>query len=161
MELPTLAETGVWASILSGVAAAVALGFNARMMALQQKSNDATTLFAVVANIREAETRLSASAVEPVAFKAELNNYLNLLETFAAAVNHRLFGKSTLGIATDRLITDLGMLLSDEATRAQIEGAVTSNKTFSELLAFWRRNRVKVSEAIGSPSNASSYHPTS
>ena len=116
MGLPTLAETRVWASILSGVAAAVAVGFSARMMALQQKSNDATTPFAVSANIREAETPLSALAVEPVAFKAEPNSYL-LLETFAVAVNHRLSLKITLGIATNRLIIDAGMLLSDARER--------------------------------------------
>ncbi|MBO0661476.1 hypothetical protein LQ948_02715 [Jiella sp. MQZ9-1] len=158
MELPTLTEAGVWGSIVSGLAAAVALGFNARMLALQQKSNDATTLFAVVANIREAETRLTASVVEPIAFKAELNNYLNLLETFAAAVNHKLFGKSTLCIATDRLITDLGMLLSDETTREQIRGAVTSDETFSELRAFWRRNRMKVNAAIEAHSKTPDDH---
>ena len=154
METPTLSEVGVWASILSGLAAAVALVINARMMALQQRSNDATTLFALVANIREAEARLLASAVEPVAFRAEINNYLNLLETFAAAVNHKLFGTGTLRIATDRLITDLGMMLSSEATKEQIEGAVTSNNTFSELLAFWQKNRVKVDESIASHSKA-------
>jgi hypothetical protein len=146
--VPTLTDAGVWASLISALAAAIALGFNARMMALQQRSNDATTLFAVVASIRDAEARLVASASEQGSFKTELNNYLNLLETFAAAVNHKLFGKSTLGIATDRLITDLGMLLADGSTKEQIEEAVTSHQTFSELRDFWRRNRAKVDRAV-------------
>lgn len=144
IEVPTLTEAGVWASLISALAAAIALGFNARMMALQQRSNDATTLFAVVASIRDAEARLVASAAEQGSFKTELNNYLNLLETFAAAVNHKHFGKSTLGIATDRLITDLGMLLANETTKDHLEEAVTSNKTFCELLAFWRRNKSRL-----------------
>lgn len=148
IDLPSLSEAGVWGSILSAIAASVALIFNANAITQQRRSNDATTLFTIAANIREAEARLTAQTQDPIAFKIELNNYLNLLEIFAVSVNHRLFGAKTRQLASDRLVTDLGMLLSNDLTRDHIEHAVTSEETFVELLAFYRRNRSKVDRAV-------------
>lgn len=85
-----------------------------------------------------------SSRADPESHNVELVNYINLLETFATAVNARLFGTATRKIAEDRLVNDIAILLASEPSRAKIEAAITSDSTFRELVQFETGHRKRI-----------------
>lgn len=140
-DLGTLAAL---ATITAAVLAAVGLIGTAWSVWQQAKSNDLNSLLQVTNQLREAEARLMGCEADPDRHDAEVVNYLNLLETFATAVNAKLFGKATRKIAQDRLVNDIAILLTNEASRSRIEAAMTSNSTFRELGRFSAKHRRQI-----------------
>lgn len=132
------------ATVAAAVLAAIGLIATASSVRSQARSNDLNSLFQVTNQLREAEARLGAAAVDPKANDAELVNYLNLMETLATAVNGSLFGKATRKIASNRLMIDIAILLAHERTRMRIEKAITSETTFQELGRFGRAHRAEI-----------------
>lgn len=141
-----------WADVATVVAACLAaagLIGTARSVRQQARSNDLNSLFQVTNQLREAEARLMGCETDTDRHDAEVVNYLNLLETFATAVNAKLFGKATRKIAQDRLVNDIAILLANEASRSRIEAAMTSVSTFRELGRFSTKHRLKIRGAQG------------
>lgn len=136
-----LGTVAALATIAAAVLAAVGLIGTAWSVRQQARSNDLNSLFQVANQLREAEARLMGCGADPDRHDAEVVNYLNLLETFATAVNAKLFGKATRNIAQDRLVNDIAILLTNDASRARIEAAMTSVSTFPELGRFSTRHR--------------------
>jgi len=66
------------------------------------------------------------------------------LETLAAAVNGRLFGKVTRKIACDRLVNDVAILLANEHSQSCILAAITSEETFQELVRFEKNHHAAI-----------------
>ncbi|WP_439529200.1 hypothetical protein [Pannonibacter sp.] len=137
-----------WLADLATVAATILAAFglicSARSGMLQARSNDLNSLLQVTNQLREAEARLLECESNSIKYSAEFVNYLNLLETFATAVNGKLFGKATLKIARSRLVNDIAILMADAGSRAEIEKAVTSSSTFRELVQFEKKHRRQV-----------------
>lgn len=129
------------ATLVATTLAAVGLLLTARSNIDQARSNDLNSLFYFVKELREAETRLLLAVRSRDVHQAEIVNYLNILEVSAAAVNRKLFGRSTREMAMDRLVNDISILMSNDLTLSEIENAITAETTFQELGKFAGRHR--------------------
>lgn len=141
------AVVGYWsdvATIAAGVLAAVGLIATAISLRANARSNDLSSLFMVLREIGDAESRLAQSLSNAEEFRKCLNSYLNLLETLAAAINNKLLNKVTRTIAKDRLVNDLAILQSNDASKDAFEKAITSPDTFMEIRLFFRRHRTPI-----------------
>lgn len=132
------------ATVAAALFAAGGLFATALSLRIQARSNDLSSLFYVANQLREGESNLMSSRADPESHNVELVNYINLLETFATAVNARLFGTATRKIAEDRLVNDIAILLASEPSRAKIEAAITSDSTFRELVQFETGHRKRI-----------------
>lgn len=126
------------ATVIATIFAASGLFFNAFSIRGQAKSTDLNSLFQLAKEIRDAEERLLSATNEEIKLR-EINNYLNILEVFAASVNNDLFGKITQRMAAERPIDDISILMEEEYTRQKIQDAVTSESTFQELSRFAKK----------------------
>ncbi len=66
---------------------------------------------------------------------------MNFLEVHAAASNKHLFGTGSREIVRDKLTDVLAILNAEESTHTQIQAAVLSEATFTELTAFAKRHK--------------------
>jgi hypothetical protein len=67
--------------------------------------------------------------------------FLNFLETTAAAYRRRLFGRASHEIARDKLVDSLATIWTMPEMIPIIEAGVTSGTTFLEIRRFITKNR--------------------
>lgn len=132
------------ATVASAALAAFGLIWTAFTLRASTRASDLNSLFQMTGQIAAAEARLASSKDDPVQENADFNNYLNTLETLAAAINGGLFGRVSKRIASDRLCNDIAILMSSEWSRERIDRAVSSPETFCEMSAFNRKNRRRI-----------------
>jgi hypothetical protein len=145
-----VSEDSVWslaadvATVSATAIAAVGLIWTALSLRASTRASDLNSLFLVTGHITEAEARLVTSRDDPIQQDVDFNNYLNMLETLAAAINGGLFGSVSSRITSDRLCNDIAILMSSDWSRERIEQAVTSPETFCEVSAFYRKNKKRI-----------------
>ena len=132
------------ATVASAALAAFGLIWTALTLRASTRASDLNSLFQMTGQIAAAEARLTVSKDDPIQEDADFNNYLNTLETLAAAINGGLFGSVSKRIASDRLCNDLAILMSSEWSRERIIRAVSSPETFCEMSTFNQRNRKRI-----------------
>ncbi|MBL0403649.1 hypothetical protein JKG68_06700 [Microvirga aerilata] len=134
-----MSEDFVWslaadvATVGATAIAAIGLIWTALSLRASTRASDLNSLFLMTGHITAAEARLFASRDDPIQQDVDFNNYLNMLETLAAAINGGLFGSVSSKIASDRLCNDIAILMSSDWSRQRIERAVTSPETFCEI----------------------------
>jgi hypothetical protein len=145
-----VSDASVWglaanlATVGATVVAALGLFWTAYSLRASTRASDLNSLFLMTGHISAAEAQMAASKDDPTQQDADFNNYLNMLETLAAAINGGLFGPVSKRIASDRLCNDISILMSGEWSRERIERAVTSPETFCEMAAFHRKNKKRI-----------------
>jgi hypothetical protein len=140
-----LAEISLMADLATTAAAVMAaagLWLTWRALEAQARSVDLDNLIALSSSVREAEGRIN-EAVESDR-EREFLNYFNLVEIYAAAVNHNLLSGVSAEVAKDRLASDIGIFSASEEARSYLESAITSPNTFAEMQVFYRRNRERI-----------------
>lgn len=142
---------GVDWEVVAVIVSAFAAGFagwalrqNSLACRQQVRSQDFSSLRQFTLDIRDAEDRVwqalpdSGGADEEKA-EAAIVDYLNLLETMAAGVNHGLIEKVTAEIVTDRLINDLKIVRSSPQASRWVRQNMTSETTFREIKTLRKR----------------------
>jgi hypothetical protein len=71
------------------------------------------------------------------------NEYLNLLEAYATAANKGLLPRTSLTTVVDKICESLAVIEA-HGWKTQMDAAITSETTFSELSAFRKRHRKKI-----------------
>jgi hypothetical protein len=76
------------------------------------------------------------------------NEFLNFLEVYSTADNHRLFHDATRLIIVDKLCTSIAQIKEAPSWHNQVGDAVTSSTTFIELRKFIKRNRKEINDRV-------------
>ncbi|MFD0463452.1 hypothetical protein ACFQY9_18005 [Microvirga aerilata] len=88
-----MSEDFVWslaadvATVGATAIAAIGLIWTALSLRASTRASDLNSLFLMTGHITAAEARLFASRDDPIQQDVDFNNYLNMLETLAAAIN--------------------------------------------------------------------------
>jgi hypothetical protein len=141
-----VAETAVaqiLATVFSGIGlfvSGIGLFVAAHQTRAARKSSDFETLITLESAIREREGVLLAGDSDAKKSQAFVE-FLNFLETVAAALNGKLLQKTTRTLAEDKLCSSIAAIQNSPAWYGELQRAITSSTTFMELAKFISRHR--------------------
>ncbi len=120
---------------------AIGIQGTAKGLEQQVKAQDLSTLRQFILDVCEREDRLLKAVPMPDdIYQHALADYMNLLEVYAAAVNHNLIETTTSNIVRDRMINDIALVYRHKEISKSIREAKTSKATFVELDRFQKEN---------------------
>ena len=108
-----------------------------------RKGSELTALLTFFKNVTDAEDRMQRSAIEnkqQVYFE-----FLNLLETYAAACNSNLLSGKAEDMVVDKLCSSVAVIQDTEELHGAFTIAVTDSSTFEELVKFIKSHRDDIS----------------
>lgn len=133
------------AQVAAAIFALLGLGFVGYQIRLAGKTADFGHLRDLVQDVtvgEQAMLRAATDAEREAAFYA----FLNLLETYAAAVNAGLLRPASKKIAREKLIDSLAAITSQPQWYPILREAMTSSSVLSELVKFSRREEKAIKE---------------
>lgn len=136
----------VIAGIGQAVAAAAAVAgliFVGWQISAARKTADLQALQEFVRGAAYHETRLSDAETGEKKTQAFFE-FMNFLETIAAAINTGLFPRTTKKFAHQKLRDSLAVLQAEPQWHQHIEQAITSANTFEEIRIFIQRNKAEI-----------------
>jgi hypothetical protein len=126
----------VFATIISGAG----LFMVARQISVAQRATDFEALIQLEKAMRDREAvLLAADSIDKK--KQTFFEFLNFLETIAAAVNGKLLQKTSCTMAEDKLCSSIAVIQNSPAWHGELRQAVTSSTTFKELGKFMGKHR--------------------
>ena len=128
------------AQIASGVAATIALGFNARAIVGQNRATTISTLNAFIDRSEKYE-QLLHDAVGSPDFHRRYTDYLNHLEIQATAINNKLFPGISRKVARNRLIEDLAIVGTTKGAPDLMSELIDAPTTFNDIRRFIECNK--------------------
>lgn len=127
------------AQVLSGIAATVALGFNAYAIQSQNKA----TASAALHQLQERSERYDARLHEALGtedFRRRFVEFVNFLEILATSINKALYPKVARKAATNQLLESLSLLQTTPGAAELMTELIDSPNTFNDVRAFIRQN---------------------
>jgi hypothetical protein len=137
------AEADFYAALgqcVSAAAGVFGLGFIGWQIMVPRRTADLQALQTFLRDAKDHEAAL-IKARDPGEKDQTFIEYLNFLETYATALNGKLFPATSREIVNDK-ITDALVVISDSTEwHPKLEAAITSHTTFVALRRFMERNR--------------------
>lgn len=136
-------DWSVISAIGTAVSAAVAfvgLPFIGWQLMVARKTADLQSLQTFAKEVREHEENL-ITAPDAETKKKAFNEFLNLLELNAAALNGKLYPGTTKKIVREKMRDSILVIENSPDWHDEFTEAVTTDTTFSELQKFMKRER--------------------
>jgi hypothetical protein len=128
------------AQVVVAVASVAGLFFVGAQVHGARKTSDLQALYDFAARAEAIEARLN-EAPDARVHRRVVYEFLNFLETTAAAYRRRLFGRASREIAHDKLVDSLATIWAMPEMIPIIEAGVTSGTTFLEIRKFITENK--------------------
>lgn len=134
----------------SAVIAAITLPLIFWQVREARKAADLQSLETFFANTLERESAFLCAATQDDKFQA-FAEYLNFLECQAAALNGGILPKVSRELVRDKVIDALALIEAQSGWHAELEKAILTPNTFTNLTKFIRRHRKEINHAkVGS-----------
>lgn len=137
------AETDFYAALgqcVSAAAGVFGLGFIGWQIMVARRTADLQALQTFLRDAKDHEAAL-IKARDPGEKDQAFIEYLNFLETYATALNGKLFPATSREIVNDKITDALVVISESTEWHPKLEAAITSHTTFVALRRFMERNR--------------------
>lgn len=130
----------------SAIIAAVTLPLIFWQVRESRKAADLQSLETFFANTLERESAFVRAATQEEKSQA-FTEYLNFLECQAAALNGCILPKVSRELVRDKVVDALALIEAQSAWHAELEKAILTPNTFTNLTTFIQRNRKNINQA--------------
>ncbi|WID99679.1 hypothetical protein QO058_30220 (plasmid) [Bosea vestrisii] len=145
------AETDLASAIgqcLSAAAGIFGLGFIGWQISVARRTTDLQALQTFLRDAKEHEgALLRAKGQNELEREQAFIEFLNFMEAYAAALNGKLFPKTSRGIVVDKIVDALTLIAGLPEWHDKLEASITSHTTFSALRRFMQKHKKALADA--------------